>query len=250
MRRALRPRAERQRSSRSPAAPRPAALRRRASIEHRDPIGDAAHLLEIVRHHQDGRPAARFSARAGSPRAAAPPPRRGRWPARRAGAAPAPDRARCASSTRRSSPPESTASGRRSRPGEADPRRAARATRAPRRAAARRGRPAAAGAVSARKSSTVTGSVRIDREALRHVADPAGRRASCSDDAARRRRSGRASPPAACSCPRRSGRRCTWMRRAPTRERHAVEQRLAVATDRELVDLEERRLAGVRLMLR
>ena len=133
------------------------------AIEHRDAVGDAAHLLEIVRHHQHRR---------------APPVlqrpqqlfellrrrlRRGRWPARRESAARASDRARCASSTRRSSPPEST---------DERPPLEARAGRRRASSAAMRVRVAALTPkqtgrrcrVSARKSSTVTGRRGIDGE--------------------------------------------------------------------------------------
>ena len=86
------------------------------AIEHRHAIGDAADLLEVVRHHEHRSSLRSFSVREQLLELAGRRLRRGRWPARRGSAARGSGSSACASSTRRSSPPDSTESGRRSRP--------------------------------------------------------------------------------------------------------------------------------------
>ena len=127
-------------------------------IEDRDPIGDASHLLQIVRHHQDRRLPGPLRRRAASRRGCATAdssrPAVGSSSISSSGSG----SSACASSTRRSSPPESTASGRRSRPAQAD------AVQQPGdgEPCVARVRPRQTGRrwrVSARKSATVTGRV-------------------------------------------------------------------------------------------
>ena len=151
----------------------------------------------------------------------------------------------CASSTRRSSPPDNTESGARSRPAQPDRSsksgdRAAASPRVTPKQTGRRWR------VSARKSATVTGRRGIDREALRHVADAAVRPSSARRSAPRTA-SGRGSPRAAWSCRRRSDRRsrgaCPGRRSDDT---FASSSSRAGGAERDSADLErdERRLVA------
>ena len=164
------------RSSASVSARRPLGDDR--SIEHRDPIGDTAHLIEIVRHHQHGRPAVLQRAKQ-LLELAHPAFVEAGWPARRGCSSSGIGSSACASSTRRSSPPDSTDSGRRSRPAQPDV-----AQQRPRCAAGVAALDAEADRPPlARQRQKILDrhrQARIDGEALRHIADAAVACASCA----------------------------------------------------------------------